>query len=121
MLFVVHDLADDKRAMGCALIRELMLRSRHSWIPSVLNTQKMCAIDHACRLQFTATAQYAVRSFKGWEVIMEEISAASPPNTLQSMYDLATSDPYGFLFMNLKANTFFRSFKSQLRVKERSE
>ena len=121
MLFVINDLADDKRTMGCGLIRELMLRGRHSWISIILSTQKMRAIDHACRLQFTAIAQFAVRSLKDWEVIMEEFTASIPPKTLQSMYDLATSDPYGFLFMNLKANTFFRSFKSQLRVKERSE
>ena len=121
MLFVIYDLADDKRTMGCGLIRELMLRGRHSWISIILSTQKMRAIDHACRLQFTAIAQFAVRSLKDWEVIMEEFAASIPPNTLQSMYYLATSDLDGFLFMILKANNFFRSFKTQLRVKERSE
>ena len=97
MLFVVDDLADDKRAMGCALIRELMLRGRHSWISSILSTQKMRAIDHACRLQFTAIAQFAVRPLKDWEVILEEFTASISKQTLQAMYDLATSDPYVFL------------------------
>ena len=115
MLFVVDDLADDVRTMKCGLIRELMLRGRHSWISTILSTQKMRAIDHACRLQFTAIAQFSVRSLKDWSVILEEFTAAIPPKTLQAMYDLATSDPYGFLFMNLKDNTFFRSFKSQLK------
>ncbi len=92
--------------MGCGLIRERMLRGRHSWISTILNTQKMRAIDHACRLQLTAIAQFAVRSLKAWEVIMEEFTAAIPPKPLQAMYHLATSDPYGFLFINLKENTF---------------
>ena len=98
MLFVVDDLADDARTMKCGLIRELMLRGRHSWISTILSTQKMRAIDHACRLQFTAIAQFSVRSLKDWSVILEEFTAAIPPKTLQAMYDLATADPYGFLF-----------------------
>ena len=96
MLFVVDDLADDKRTMGCGLIRELMLRGRHSMISTILSTQKMCAIDHACRLQFTALAQFGVRSKKDWEVIMEEFTAAIDPKVLQNMYDIATSDDFGF-------------------------
>ena len=116
MLFVVDDLADDKRTMGCQLIRELLLRGRHSMISTILSTQKMRAIDHSCRLQFTALAQFAVRSLKDWEVIMEEYTAAIGPKVLQQMYDLATTDPYGFLFMDLKSNKFYRSFKSELQA-----
>ena len=117
MLFVVDDLADDKRTMGCNLIRELMLRGRHSMISTILSTQKMRAIDHACRLQFTAIAQFAVRSLKDWEVIKEEFSASVDPKVLQQMYNIATDDDYGFLFFNLKDNRFFRSFKSELKAK----
>ena len=40
MLFVVDDLAADKRTMGCNLIRELMLRGRHSMVSTILSTQK---------------------------------------------------------------------------------
>ena len=79
MLFVVDDLADDRRTMGCNLIRELMLRGRHSFISTILSTQKMRAIDHACRLQFTALAQFAVRSLRDWDVIKEEFTAAIDP------------------------------------------
>ena len=106
MLMVVDDLADDKRTMGCGLIRELMLRGRHSWISTILSTQKMRAIDHACRLQFTAIAQFAVRSLKDYEVVEEELSMSLGRTNLRAMYDLATSDIVGFLFMNLKSNTF---------------
>ena len=92
MLFVVDDLADDKRTMGCQLIRELMLRGRHSMISTILSTQKMRAIDSACRLQFSAIAQFRVRSLKDWEVIKEEFTAAIDPKVLEEMYQLATSD-----------------------------
>ena len=85
-------------------------------ISTILSIQKMRSIDHACRLQFTALAQFAVRSVKGWEVIKEEFTAAIDPKVLEEMYQLATSDPYGFLFRNLKDNRFFRSFKSELKA-----
>ena len=52
---------------------------------------------------------------KDWEVIKEEFTASVDPKVLQEMYDIATSDPYGFLFFNLKGNRFFRSFKSELK------
>ena len=121
VLFIVDDLADDKRTMGCQLIRELMLRGRHSWISTILSTQKMRNIDHSCRLQFTAIAQFAVRSLKDWEVIMEEFTAGIAPKTLQSMYDLATSDKFCFLFINLKDNTCPRNFKPQLKPSQESQ
>ena len=85
-------------------------------ISTILSTQKMRAIDHSCRLQFTALAQFAVRSLKDWEVVQQEFTAAIDPKVLQQMYDLATSDPYGFLFINLKDNRFFRSFKSEMKA-----
>ena len=47
VLFIVDDLADDKRTMGCQLIRELMLRGRHSWISTILSTQKNRNINTA--------------------------------------------------------------------------
>ena len=83
-----------------------MLRGRHIMISTILSTQKMRAIDHACRLQFTAIAQFAVRSLKDWEVIKEEFTAAIDPKIVQQMYDIATSDPYGFLLIDLKTINF---------------
>ena len=85
-------------------------------ISTILSTQKMRTIDHSCRLQFTVLAQCAVRSKADWIVILEELIAATNPKALQDMYDIATSDPYGFLFANLKAGTWFRSFKSELKA-----
>ena len=85
-------------------------------ISTVLSTQKQHSIDHACRLQYTGLVQFRVRSLKDWEVIKEEFTAAIDPKVLQQMYDLATSDPFGFLFIDLKNNRFFRSFKSELKA-----
>ena len=61
---------------------------------------------------------FQVGSLKDYEVVEEEFTASLGKQLLKEMYSLATSDPYGFLFMNLKDNTFFRSFKSQLSFRE---
>ena len=47
---------------------------------------------------------------------MEEYTASADPKVLQEMYNIATSDPYGFLFMDMKNNKFYRSFKSELKA-----
>ena len=38
------------------------------------------------------------------------------PKVLQQMYDIATGDPYGSLFMDMKNNKFYRSFTSELKA-----
>jgi len=116
ILFVVDDLADDIRTMGCQLIRELALRVRPSpMVSTMLSTQKMRAIDHACRLQLNALAQFAVRALKDKEVIKVGFTAAADPKINQGMYDVATSDEYGSSSFNLKGNCFPRSFKSEFK------
>ena len=47
---------------------------------------------------------------------MEEYTASVDPKVLQEMYNVATGDPYGFLFMDMKNNKFYRSFKSELKA-----
>ena len=39
-LWIFDDMADDKRTMGRNLIKEMMLRGRHSYISTILSTQK---------------------------------------------------------------------------------
>ena len=41
MAMVCDDLADSKSAMGSGLLKELMMRGRHSWISTILSTQKL--------------------------------------------------------------------------------
>ena len=59
---------------------------------------------------------FKVRCLKDWLVVLEEFTAAVDPKVLQKMYDIATSDEYGFLFIDLKNNKFYRSFKSELKA-----
>ena len=100
MLLVVDDLADDKRTMGCGLIRELMLRGRHIMISTILSTQKN-ARNRSCMqtaVYSTCSIRRAINESLGSE--KEEFSASADPKVLQNMYNLATSDPYGFIFFD---------------------
>ena len=83
MCMVCDDLADQKSAMGSGLLKELMMRGRHSWISTILSTQKLRCIDHACRLQATCLATFKVRCLKDWLVVLEEFTAAVDPKVLQ--------------------------------------
>ena len=59
---------------------------------------------------------FKVRCRKGWEVLSEEWSNVVDPKTLEEMYRISTDEPYGFLFINMKDNRFFKSFKSELKA-----
>ena len=112
---VCDDLADRKQAMGHSLLRELMMRGRHSCISTILSTQKLRCIEHGCRLQATCLGMFKVRCKKDWEVVTDEFSNVVDPKTLEEMYKIATDEPYVFLFINMKDNRFFKSFKAELK------
>ena len=116
MLFVLDDMADDRKTMGCQLVRELLMKGRHSYINTALSSQKWRALNLDCRMQLTGLAVFRCRSARDWDAIKEENSGAIDPHILQEMYELAISDPYGFLFINSQQGRYFRSFKSELKA-----
>ena len=60
-----------------------------------------------------------LRSNKELQAILEEISATYPVKTLQRLYDYATEQPHGFLYINLSTNPpeFYSQFTHRLTVK----
>ena len=88
---------------------------------SVYNNNK-CAVKSEPSDEIEETAEDAIEAvdenIEGdvGSGIKEEFTAAVDPKALQEMYGIATSDEYGFLFLNLKGNRFFRSFKSELKA-----
>ena len=44
---------------------------------------------------------YRLRNYKDLESLLEELSALAPKKTLLDMYQLATSEPYSFWYINL--------------------
>ena len=60
-----------------------------------------------------------LRSQKELQSLLEEISATYPVKTLQRLYDIATQQDYGFLYINLTTNPpeFYSQFTHRLHVR----
>ena len=70
----------------------------------------------------TQTQFYCIgrlRSQKELQALLEEISATYPVKTLQRLYDIATQQDHGFLYINLTKNPpeFFSQFTHRLTVR----
>jgi len=56
--------------------------------------------------------------------VLHELSAIHDVKTLRDMYDMATSKPYGFLFVNLMkdpSEMFYDGFDEMFRVGDEDE
>ena len=73
----------------------------------------------------TQTQFYCIgrlRSQKELQALLEEISATYPVKTLQRLYNIATQQDHGFLYINLSTNPpeFYSQFTHRLTVRPAS-
>ena len=61
---------------------------------------------------------FRLRNYGDLSAVVEELSALASQKTIKALYDKATSQPYGFLYINLQAKsletTFYRNFEVSL-------
>jgi hypothetical protein len=53
---------------------------------------------------------YSLRNYKDLETFIDEVSAVADKKTLMQIYHLATSEPYSFLYVNLRAKKVSEMF-----------
>jgi hypothetical protein len=53
---------------------------------------------------------YRLRNYKDLETFIDEVSAVTDKKTLMQIYNLATSEPYSFLYVNLRAKKVSEMF-----------
>ena len=53
---------------------------------------------------------YKLRNYKDLESLLEELSALAPKKTLLDMYQMATSEPYSFWYINLMSKDINKMF-----------
>ena len=75
----------------------------HSGISTVVSTQKFTAIHPIIRVNATELFVFRLRNFKDLEAFVEEVSALIDKKTLLEIYNIATEEPYSFLFVKLNA------------------
>ena len=66
-------------------------------------TQKFTAINPIIRVNATSLFVYRLRNYRDLESFIEEVSAVVDKKTLLELYNIATSEPYSFLYVNLIA------------------
>ena len=119
MLVIVDDFADDPSfSRHSNLLHSLFTRGRHNYISTVIRTQKFTAIAPIIRVNATCLIVYRLRNAKDLDTCLEELSAMLPRKDLIEVYQLATKEPYSFLYINLVAKTlnnmFYINFKQKV-------
>ena len=123
ILVVVDDFADDpKFSRHSKILHALYTRGRHNSISTITATQKFAAIAPIIRVNATELYVYRLRNYKDLETFIEEVSAVTDKKTLLQIYNLATSEPYSFLYVNLRAKTknemFHIRFNKKIEIED---
>ena len=123
ILILVDDFADSpEMSRNSKLLHALYTRGRHSMISTITATQKFSSIHPLIRVNATELYIYRLRNYKDLETFIDEVSAVADKKTLMELYNLATSEPYSFLYVKLTAKTkndmFFIRFDKKLIIKD---
>ena len=108
ILIIVDDFADDPVfSRHSKLLHALFTRARHSFISTIVSTQKHRAISNIIRVN--ATNLYVIRLRNGGdlEALIDELNALTDKKTLLQLYNAGTAEPFSFLFIKLKAKKLY--------------
>ena len=118
-MVIVDDFIDDPSfSRHSKLVHSLFTRGRHNSISAIVSTEKFTAIAPIIRVNATFRIVYRLRNSKDIETFLEELSAMLPRKELLEIYQLATKEPYSFLYINLVSKTlnsmFYVTFKQKV-------
>ena len=96
----------------------LYVRARHYGISSISSVQRYRVLSPIIRVNATALIVFRLRNTKEYEANCEENSATVSRERFKEIYNLATSEPYSFLYIDATAKTadkmFFRRFEEPI-------
>jgi hypothetical protein len=121
ILIVIDDFADSPAfTRQSKLLHALYIRGRHTFISTITATQVFNALSPIIRKNITELYVYRLRNYRDLETLIEELSALYPKKTLLELYNMATSEPHSFLYINLvakdKKDMFYMNFDRKLVV-----
>ena len=135
ILIIVDDFADSKSfSRNSPLLNQLYVRGRHNSINIIAATQKFNALSPIIRASSRQLFFFRLRNYKEIETMVEELSAvlikkstvadakhlAEAKKLMLELYNIATEEPYRFLFINLmKADVnemFYKRFDAKLVI-----
>ena len=121
ILIVIDDFADDSSfSRHSKLLHALFTRGRHSMISTIVSTQKYRAISNIIRVNATNLYVFRLRNAGDLDAWIEECSAIADKKTLLELYNIATAEPFSFLFIKLNAkkvdDMFYIRFDKRLEL-----
>ena len=133
ILIIVDDFADSKAfSRNSPLLNQLYVRGRHNAINIITATQKFNALSPIIRVNSRQLFFFRLRNYKEIETMVEELSAvlikkssvadaknlAEAKKLMLEVYNIATEEPYSFLFINLMKSDvnemFYKRFDAKL-------
>jgi len=123
ILIVIDDMADDvKMSRNSVLLHSLFTRGRHSGISTIVSTQKFCCIANIIRVNATELFVFRLRNYRDLETFIEEVSALIDKKSLMEIYNIATKEPYSFLYVKLTAkkrnDLFMANFNKKITIED---
>jgi len=121
VLIIVDDFADDPIfSRHSKLLHALFTRGRHSFISTIVSTQKYRAISNIIRVNATNLYVFRLRNGGDLEALIDELNALTDKKTLLQLYNAGTSKPYSFLFIKLNAkklnDMFYVRYDKKLEI-----
>ena len=111
ILIVIDDHADNPTlSRNSKLLHSLYTRGRHHMISTITSVQSFVSLAPLIRKNITELYVYRLRNYKDLECILDELSALLDKKTLLEMYNLATSKPHSFWYINLVAKNVNEMF-----------
>ena len=124
ILICIDDFSDSPEVLhnqGKNVLNTLFTRGRHQHISCWVSAQKLTTISTVIRTQTHFYCIGRLRSQKELQALLEEISATYPVKTLQRLYDYATMQDHGFLYIKLTHPVeFYSQFTHRLTVRPAS-
>ena len=121
MLIIVNYFADDPSfSRHSKLLHSLFTRGRHNSISTIISTQKFTSVEQIIRVNATFVCVYRLRINEDLECLLDEVAGTVGRKELLEIYNLATKEPYSFLYINLVSpknnDMFYINFNQTLQI-----
>jgi hypothetical protein len=104
ILIVLDDVADSPEiTRHSKLLHGLYTRGRHNCISTITAVQKFNTLHPLISVNATELYIYRLRNYKDLESLLEELGAVANRKTILNIYNMATEEPYSFLYVNLES------------------
>ena len=111
-LFIVDDLGFHLKNSANHYFTGLMMRLRHSNVLCWITAQSYRSVPRQLRQQCLYNILFRV-SAEEMQVIKTELNGSHDEGLFEQMYEMAVGQPYGFMYVDVRKQRYFASFKNE--------